>query len=82
MVHLLIQLCSAVHFPRFPDVESCNLQLLKFISSGYAQGGDDYTHVEDWLDDQGRIQYLDGYLTKLAKVIRSVAFSIQSSQLD
>jgi hypothetical protein len=55
-------------------LESCNLQLLKLISSGYAQGGDDYTHVEDWLDDQGRIQYLDGYLTKLAKVIKSVAF--------
>ncbi|GJN02359.1 hypothetical protein PR202_ga19701 [Eleusine coracana subsp. coracana] len=32
-------------------------------------GGDGYTNVEDWLDDQWRIQYLDGYLTKLAKVI-------------
>ncbi|WVZ86375.1 hypothetical protein U9M48_033167 [Paspalum notatum var. saurae] len=41
--------------------------------NGYAQGGDGYTHVNDWLDDQGRIQYLDGYLTKLAKVIRDGA---------
>jgi bifunctional pyridoxal-dependent enzyme with beta-cystathionase and maltose regulon repressor activities len=51
-------------------------QKINYISSGYAQGGDGYNHVEDWLDDQGRIQYLDGYLTKLAKVIRSVAFLI------
>ncbi|KAK3144269.1 hypothetical protein QOZ80_4AG0310810 [Eleusine coracana subsp. coracana] len=36
-------------------------------------GGDGYTNVEDWLDDQWRIQYLDGYLTKLAKVIRDGA---------
>jgi beta-glucosidase len=48
--------------------------------NGYAQGGDGYANVDDWLDDQGRIQYLDGYLTKLAKVIRSVAFQI--SRLD
>ncbi|KAK3142088.1 hypothetical protein QOZ80_4BG0342060 [Eleusine coracana subsp. coracana] len=41
--------------------------------NGYAQGGDGYTNVEDWLDDKGRIQYLDGYLTKLAKVIRDGA---------
>ncbi|KAJ1271855.1 hypothetical protein BS78_06G157900 [Paspalum vaginatum] len=41
--------------------------------NGYAQGGDGYTHVDDWLDDQGRIQYLDGYLTKLAKVTRDGA---------
>lgn len=38
--------------------------------NGYAQGGDGYTtRAEDWLDDQGRIQYLEGYLAKLAKVI-------------
>ncbi|TVU15261.1 hypothetical protein EJB05_38771, partial [Eragrostis curvula] len=41
--------------------------------NGFAQGGDGYTQVEDWLNDQGRIQYLDGYLTKLAKVIRDGA---------
>ncbi|KAK3144267.1 hypothetical protein QOZ80_4AG0310790 [Eleusine coracana subsp. coracana] len=41
--------------------------------NGYAQGGDGYTNVEDWLDDQGRIQYLDGYLTKVAKAIRDGA---------
>ena len=47
------------------------------IPTGYAQGGDGYAHVDDWLDDQGRIQYLDSYLTKLAEVIRSVAFQIK-----
>ncbi|CAL5015957.1 unnamed protein product [Urochloa decumbens] len=41
--------------------------------NGYAQGGDGYAHVDDWLDDKGRIEYLDGYLTKLAKVIRDGA---------
>ncbi|CAN6249349.1 unnamed protein product [Urochloa humidicola] len=41
--------------------------------NGYAQGGDGYTHVDDWLDDKGRIEYLNGYLTKLAKVIRDGA---------
>ncbi|KAL6652391.1 hypothetical protein ACP70R_011316 [Stipagrostis hirtigluma subsp. patula] len=41
--------------------------------NGYAQGGGGYTHAEDWLNDQGRIEYLDGYLTKVAKVIRDGA---------
>jgi len=80
MVHLTV--LFMIMSPRFPDdVQSCNVQLLKIISSGYAQGGDSYTNVEDWLDDQGRIQYLDGYLTKLAKVIRSVAFFFCETQL-
>ncbi|KAL6903507.1 hypothetical protein ACP4OV_004320 [Aristida adscensionis] len=43
-----------------------------FISeNGYA--GDGYTHVDDWLDDKGRIEYLDAYLTKVAKVLRDGA---------
>uniref|UniRef100_A0A0D3FXX1 Beta-glucosidase n=1 Tax=Oryza barthii TaxID=65489 RepID=A0A0D3FXX1_9ORYZ len=37
--------------------------------NGYAQGGDSYTDAEDWIDDEDRIEYLEGYLTKLAKVI-------------
>ncbi|KAL6652393.1 hypothetical protein ACP70R_011318 [Stipagrostis hirtigluma subsp. patula] len=41
--------------------------------SGYAQGAAGYTHVDDWLDDKGRIEYLDGYLNKVAKVIRDGA---------
>ncbi|KAF8702699.1 hypothetical protein HU200_032522 [Digitaria exilis] len=41
--------------------------------NGFAQGGDGYAHVDDWLDDQGRIQYLDAYLTKLAEAIRDGA---------
>ncbi|XP_062185431.1 beta-glucosidase 18-like isoform X2 [Phragmites australis] len=41
--------------------------------NGYAQGGDNYARVDDWLDDKGRIDYLDGYLTKVAKVIRDGA---------
>jgi hypothetical protein len=45
----------------------------KIVSSGYAQGGDGYTtRAEDSLDDQGRIRYLEGYLAKLAKVIRCI----------
>jgi hypothetical protein len=45
----------------------------KSFLAGYAQGGDGYTtRAEDWLDDQGRIQYLEGYLAKLAKVIRCI----------
>uniref|UniRef100_A0A0E0KST2 4-hydroxy-7-methoxy-3-oxo-3,4-dihydro-2H-1,4-benzoxazin-2-yl glucosidebeta-D-glucosidase n=1 Tax=Oryza punctata TaxID=4537 RepID=A0A0E0KST2_ORYPU len=41
--------------------------------NGYAQGGDSYTEIEDWIDDKDRIEYLEGYLTKLAKVIRDGA---------
>ncbi|EEC77635.1 hypothetical protein OsI_16627 [Oryza sativa Indica Group] len=41
--------------------------------NGYAQGGDSYTDAEDWIDDEDRIEYLEGYLTKLAKVIRDGA---------
>ncbi|XP_066348491.1 beta-glucosidase 18-like [Miscanthus floridulus] len=54
-------------------MERYNNRPMFITENGYAQGGDGYTHVEDWLDDQGRIQYLDGYLTKLAKVIRDGA---------
>ncbi|RLM66669.1 beta-glucosidase 18-like isoform X1 [Panicum miliaceum] len=41
--------------------------------NGYPQVGEGYTNSEEWLDDQARIQYLDGYLTKVAKVIRDGA---------
>ncbi|KAF8704134.1 hypothetical protein HU200_031625 [Digitaria exilis] len=36
-------------------------------------GGEAYNSAEDWLQDHDRIQYLDGYLTKVAKVIRDGA---------
>jgi hypothetical protein len=75
-----LQCCSCSEFPFPDDVQSSELQQYvtkkKLISSGYAQGGVGYNQVEDWLDDQSRIQYLDGYLTKLAKVIRSAPFLI------
>ncbi|CAN6268522.1 unnamed protein product [Urochloa humidicola] len=41
--------------------------------NGYAQGGNGYAQVADWLDDRDRIEYLSAYLTKLAKVIRDGA---------
>ncbi|CAN6235612.1 unnamed protein product [Urochloa humidicola] len=41
--------------------------------NGYAQGGDRYAKVDDWLQDQDRIDYLDSYLTHLAEVIKDGA---------
>ncbi|CAL5031054.1 unnamed protein product [Urochloa decumbens] len=41
--------------------------------NGYAQGGNGYTQVDDWLDDRDRVEFLDAYLKKLAKVIRDGA---------
>lgn len=71
-----LRFCSWLHAPRarFTDVHTELWRLTvtqKSFLAGYAQGGDGYTtRAEDWLDDQGRIQYLEGYLAKLAKVIR------------
>ncbi|RCV34504.1 hypothetical protein SETIT_7G164400v2 [Setaria italica] len=42
--------------------------------NGYPDGGEaGHDHAKDLLHDQGRIQYLDGYLTKVAKAIRDGA---------
>ena len=43
--------------------------------TGYPQVEEGHTNAQEWLHDQARIQYLDGYLTKVAKVIRSVRSS-------
>jgi hypothetical protein len=59
----------------FPHVQSCETVAHPKNHTGYPQVGEGYTNSEEWLDDQARIQYLDGYLTKVAKVIRSVRSS-------
>jgi len=41
--------------------------------NGYPQVEEGHTNAQEWLHDQARIQYLDGYLTKVAKVIRDGA---------
>lgn len=41
--------------------------------NGYPQVEGGYTNAQEQLHDQARIQYLDGYLTKVAEVIRDGA---------
>ncbi|XP_072987480.1 beta-glucosidase 18-like [Typha latifolia] len=41
--------------------------------NGYAQGGERYTSVKDWLDDKDRIEFLSSYLTSLATAMRQGA---------